>query len=124
MARIGAAIAGFRIGGKRSSRILTSLLMAALVDPYTDERSPAKLSMHRNLKSAALLSPSPRLPWNKASNGIRQTAWHCLGFVGILCAIVGCATPHREARDAADGRVLEQDTARPPRPAVRANEAE
>jgi hypothetical protein len=97
--------------------------MAALVDPYTDEGSPAKLSMHRNLKSAALVSPSPRLPWNKPSNGTRQTAWHCLGFAGIMCAIVGCATPYPVAR-AADGRALEEDTARPPRPAVRPNGAE
>jgi hypothetical protein len=79
--------------------------------------------MHRNLKSAALLSPSPRLPWNKRSNGTRQTAWQCPGFAGILCAILGCATPPPVAR-AADGRVLEEDTARSPRPPVRANEAE
>jgi hypothetical protein len=40
-----------------------------------------------------------------------------------MCAIVGCATPPPVARDAADGRVLEQDIARSPRPAVRSNEA-
>ena len=40
-----------------------------------------------------------------------------------MCAIVGCATPTPVVR-AADGRVLEEVTARSPRPVVRSNEAE
>jgi hypothetical protein len=80
--------------------------------------------MHRNLKSAAVISPSPRLIWTKQSNGTHPRAWHCLGFVGLVCAIVGCATPPPVARDAADGRVLEADSARAPQPSVRSGEAE
>jgi hypothetical protein len=40
-----------------------------------------------------------------------------------MCAIVGCATPYPLVR-AADGRVLDEGTARSPRPAVRSDEAE
>lgn len=41
-----------------------------------------------------------------------------------MCAIVGCATPPPQARDAADGRSLAESDERSPRPAARSSEPE
>jgi hypothetical protein len=48
--------------------------------------------MHRNITTAASVAPTSRFTSEKHANAPRRAIWNCLGFVGVMCALVGCAT--------------------------------
>lgn len=53
-----------------------------------------------------VLCASPSAPHTRTtrSNGAHPAAWHCLGFTGVMCALLGCATTPSSARSAESER--------------------